>query len=211
MGAGVIGLAVGRALARAGHETLIVEAANTFGTGVSSRNSEVIHAGIYYPQGSLKAELCVRGRGMLYAYCEQRDVRYRRCGKLIVATQPSERAQLEQIAHAAHRNGVDDLRMLEAHEALRLEPALRCVAALMSPSTGVIDSHGYMLSLLTDAENAGASLAVLSCIERLHLGARGAELYLQDEAQPVFRARWIIKCASLQAPALAIRMDGFPS
>jgi L-2-hydroxyglutarate oxidase LhgO len=162
IGAGVIGLAVARALAAQGREVLILEAENAFGTGISARNSEVIHAGIYYPAGSLKARFCVTGRALLYDYCAERGIAHRRCGKLIVATNEAQREQLARIAAGATANGVDDLRRLTRDEARALEPALECTAALLSPSTGIIDSHGLMLSLLGDAERNGAILAVNS-------------------------------------------------
>ncbi|HRP98316.1 MAG TPA: FAD-dependent oxidoreductase, partial [Rhodocyclaceae bacterium] len=160
IGAGVIGLACARALARAGREVLIVEADTRFGSGISSRNSEVIHAGLYYPPGSLKARLCVRGRTLLYDYCAARAIAHRRCGKLVVATAPAQLGELEAIAARARANGVDDVVLLDAGEAQALEPALACVAALHSPSTGIIDSHALMLALLGDAERAGATLVV---------------------------------------------------
>ena len=147
-GAGVVGLAIARAFAMAGREVFIVEAEAAIGTQTSSRNSEVIHAGIYYPRDSLKARLCVRGRQQLYRYLQAESIEYRRCGKLIVATEESQLASLEQIAAHARANGVDDIVWLDGREAQALEPALRAVAALHSPSTGIVDSHGYMLSLL---------------------------------------------------------------
>jgi L-2-hydroxyglutarate oxidase LhgO len=156
-GAGVVGLAIARALARRGREVLILEAADAFGTGTSSRNSEVIHAGIYYPQGSLKARLCVTGRDLLYAYCQEHGVPFRRCGKLIVATTEAQLADLDKIRAAAHANGVA-LNLLPGPEARAMEPELRCSGALLSPETGIIDSHAYMLSLLGEAEQHGATL-----------------------------------------------------
>lgn len=140
VGAGVVGLAVARALALQGREVLLLEAANAIGTETSSRNSEVIHAGIYYPQGSLKARLCVRGKAMLYDYCGARGLPHSRCGKLIVATSEQQRAQLEGIRQRAAANGVQDLQWLTRDEARALEPELECVAALLSPSTGIVDS-----------------------------------------------------------------------
>ena len=156
VGAGVVGLAIGRALAMSGREVMIVEAAEGIGTGTSARNSEVIHAGIYYPKGSLKARLCVKGKQMLYAYCKERGVGHQQLGKLIVATSESENAMLAQIRQKAHDNGVTDLEMLTAAQAQSLEPALSCTAALISPSTGIVDSHGLMLAYQGDAEHAGA-------------------------------------------------------
>ena len=144
IGAGVVGLAVGRALALSGREVLVLESENAIGTGTSSRNSEVIHAGIYYPAGSLKARLCVQGKQMLYAYCAERGVAHQRLGKLIVATSPEQVLALDGIMAKAAANGVHDLQKLTAAQAQALEPALACQAALLSPSTGVVDSHGLM-------------------------------------------------------------------
>ena len=158
VGAGVVGLAIARALAQSGREVMVVEAAEGIGTGTSARNSEVIHAGIYYPAGSLKARLCVEGRQMLYAYCDERGVAYKRLGKLIVATHATPDAQLAAIVKAASDNGVHDLKPLSKAEIAMLEPDLFTTQGLLSPSTGIIDSHQYMLALLGDAESAGASL-----------------------------------------------------
>src|SRR3954452_7239254 len=159
IGAGVIGLAVARRLAQAGREVIILEDAEAIGTVTSSRNSEVIHAGIYYPAGSLMARMCVAGKRALYEYCRDHGVPHRNCGKLIVATTPSETAKLQSIRAHAEANGVDDLQLLTGEAARALEPALNCDAALLSPSTGIIDSHAYMLALRGDAEEAGAAYA----------------------------------------------------
>ena len=158
IGAGVVGLAVGRALARRGREVLVLEATSAIGTGISSRNSEVIHAGIYYPPGSAKARLCVEGRRRLYEYCEAHGVSFRRCGKLIVATEETQLPALKAIEQKARRNGVDDLRWLSSAEAQRLEPALSCVGALLSPSTGILDTHAFMLSLQGEIEAGGGTV-----------------------------------------------------
>lgn len=159
IGAGVVGLAVARSLARRGREVLVLEAEDAIGTGISSRNSEVIHAGIYYPPGSAKARLCVEGRRKLYEYCESRGVPFRRCGKLIVATDEAQLPKLRTIRDTARANGVEDLEWLEADEARRLEPDLRCAGALLSPSTGILDTHAFMLSLQGEIEaNGGAVL-----------------------------------------------------
>ena len=155
IGAGVIGLACARALARAGHETIILERHAHFGSEISARNSEVVHAGIYYPQGSLKANLCVAGRKLLYAFCEDYNIPYKNCGKLIVANSSQQGEKLASINLRAKNNGVTDLRHLTATEAQKIEPALNCVSALLSPSTGIISSHDYMLALLGDAELLG--------------------------------------------------------
>ncbi|MFG6428399.1 NAD(P)/FAD-dependent oxidoreductase [Roseateles sp. LYH14W] len=162
IGAGVVGLAVARELAQRGREVIIIETAGAVGTGISSRNSEVIHAGLYDVGGSLKARLCVRGKALLYGYCEARGIAHRRCGKLVVATRPEDLPRLEQIAARGASNGVDDLRLLDAADTLALEPALRATGALLSPSSGIVDSHGLMTALLGDAEAAGATLALAS-------------------------------------------------
>ena len=206
VGAGVVGLAVARALALRGRDVLVLEAANAFGTGTSSRNSEVIHAGIYYAPGSLKARLCVQGRALLYDYCQARGISHRRCGKLLVATDLAQVAQLQGIADQALRNGVTDLAFLSADEARQLEPELRCHAALLSPSTGIIDSHGLMLALLGDLENAGGVLALNSPLASARVGPSGLELQAADGTR--LRAKTVINAAGLQAPALAARFDG---
>ena len=162
IGAGLVGLAVARALATAGREVVILEAEDAIGTHTSSRNSEVIHAGIYYPRGSLKARACVEGRERLYGYCTERGVPHRRCGKLIVATDAAQVEELEGIRQKAHANGVTDVVRVSPAQARAMEPELQCVAALHSPSTGIIDSHLLMLAFLSDAERAGAMLALKS-------------------------------------------------
>ncbi len=173
IGAGVVGLAVARALARTGREVVILEAEALIGSRTSARNSEVIHAGIYYPKGSLKARLCVAGRHALYAYCAERHIPHRRCGKLIVATDEAEIAKLPAIAAAAAANGVADMRPVTAAEAREMEPEVSCTAALHSPSTGIVDSHALMLSLLGDAEEAGAMLALNTPVLSLARDSRG--------------------------------------
>jgi L-2-hydroxyglutarate oxidase LhgO len=209
IGAGVIGLAVARELASEGRETLILEADRRFGTGASSRNSEVIHAGIYYRQGSLKARLCVEGRDRLYAYCSERGIAHRRCGKLIVATEPGQLPGLEAIAAAAAANGVS-LGALSREAARALEPALACCAALHSPLTGIIDSHAYMLALLADAERAGATLASDSTVTRVVIGEPGIAIGVNG-LDPALRTRLLINCAGVHAPAVARRFEGFPA
>ncbi len=160
VGAGVVGLAVGRALAMEGLETLVLDQESRYGEGVSSRNSEVIHAGIYYPKNSLKAELCVKGKHLLYEYCEQRSIRYERLGKLIVATSQDEEADLDQILEKARGNGVDDLTFVSSTQLSKEEPAVKASLALLSPSTGIVNSHDLMTALLGDLESAGGSLVV---------------------------------------------------
>ncbi|MCF8199183.1 MAG: NAD(P)/FAD-dependent oxidoreductase [Sulfuritalea sp.] len=210
IGAGVIGLAVARQLAARGREVLILEAENDFGTGISARNSEVIHAGIYYPAASLKARLCVAGRHMLYAYCIERGIEHRRCGKLIVASREENRSQLERIAAGARDNGVDDLELLSRGQARQLEPALECTAALLSPSTGIVDSHALMLSLLGDAERDGAVLAVNSPVISGERVADGIVLTIAGNAgEPMpLLARTVVNCAGLGAQGFARAVKG---
>jgi L-2-hydroxyglutarate oxidase LhgO len=211
IGAGVIGLAVARRLAADGRDVLILESESAFGTGISARNSEVIHAGIYYAAGSLKARLCVAGRGMLYAYCEERGISHRRCGKLIVATREQQRAQLDRIAAGARANGVDDLRFLSRTEARALEPALECTAALLSPSTGIIDSHALMLSLLGDAERNGAVLALNSPVAGGEIVDGGIVLNVKVGAsETAILARTVVNCAGLGAQGIARHLRGLP-
>ena len=173
IGAGVVGLAVARRLAQAGREVIVLEREEMIGTATSSRNSEVIHAGIYYPSGSLKAQSCVAGKHQLYAYCAEHGVPHRRCGKLIVATTEAQQATLEQIRAKAAANGVSDLEWLAPAEVAELEPEVFCTAALLSPSTGIIDSHGLMLAYQGDAEDHGAMLAFGAPVERGRVGEDG--------------------------------------
>ncbi|NP_001143666.2 L-2-hydroxyglutarate dehydrogenase, mitochondrial [Zea mays] len=183
VGAGVVGLAAARALAMAGREVVVVEAAPSFGTGTSSRNSEVIHAGIYYPPRSLKARLCVRGKEMLYKYCEERGVAHKRISKLIVATGAAEVPKLDMLLRNAKENGVDDLQLMEGSEAMEMEPELRCLKALLSPSTGIIDSHSLMLSLLADAENLGTTISYNTSVISGHVGSNGLELHVCESKE----------------------------
>ncbi len=206
VGAGVVGLAVARALALAGHEVLVLEAAPGIGTGISSRNSEVIHAGIYYAAGSLKARLCVRGKALLYDYCASHGVGHRRCGKLIVATGTEQAAQLQGIASRAQANGVTDLRWMSAQQAQGMEPQLHCVAALHSPSTGIVDSHGLMLSLQGELESASGMVAFNSPLERVRIAPNAMELIAADGTR--VHARKLVNAAGLAAVALAQRFDG---
>jgi L-2-hydroxyglutarate oxidase LhgO len=209
VGAGVVGLAVARELALRGREVLILEAAERFGTGASSRNSEVIHAGIYYPRGSLKARLCVAGRERLYDFCRQRGIVHRRCGKLIVAASEPQLAALTEIAAAAHTNGVQ-LTSLSRAQALALEPELACAGALLSPLTGIIDSHAYMLALLGEAENHGATLVCASAVTRLIPAGESIRIGVNG-GPPSLRARTLVNCGGVQAPAVARLIEGFPA
>ena len=208
IGAGAVGLAIARALALRGREVLILEAAERFGSGVSSRNSEVIHAGIYYPRGSLKARLCVAGRDRLYEFCRQHGVAHRRCGKLILASSESELPELERIRAAALANGVELLPLGRA-EALALEPELRCAAALHSPLTGILDAHAYMLALLGQAESRGALLSCDSAVTGLALQADGFGIAVNG-APVSLHARALVNSAGLSAPAVARLIEGFP-
>jgi L-2-hydroxyglutarate oxidase LhgO len=206
VGAGVVGLAVARALALQGRDVMVLEAADAIGTGTSSRNSEVIHAGLYYPTGSLKARLCVQGREMLYAYCAERSVPHRRCGKLLVATSPVQLAGLESIKARAQANGVRDLQWLSREEARAMEPALECVAALYSPSTGIVDSHSLMLALQGDLEHAGGLVALNSPLALAQCAPDA--IYLEAEDGTRLVARTVINAAGLYAPALAACFEG---
>jgi L-2-hydroxyglutarate oxidase LhgO len=206
IGAGVVGLAVARALALKGREVMVLESENGIGTGTSSRNSEVIHAGIYYPQGSLKAQLCVRGRVLLYAYCAERGVGHSRCGKLIVATSAAQLAQLEGIRAKAAANGVGDLVLLSREEAVAMEPNLSCVAALHSPGTGIVDSHALMLALQGDLENAGGMVVLNSPLLHAVCSPDGILLIAVDGSRLL--ARTVVNAAGLLAPHLASRFEG---
>jgi L-2-hydroxyglutarate oxidase LhgO len=208
VGAGVVGLAIARALALAGREVVIVEAENAIGTHTSSRNSEVIHAGLYYPRGSLKARSCVEGRKRLYEYCESHGLPHRRCGKLIVATHEDQLPALEDIRKKAHENGVGDVVEIPAGEAMRMEPALRCVGALHSPSTGIVDSHALMLAYLGDAQAAGAMLALKSPLKKVLL-ENGVFRVHAEEIQ--IQAQFLVNSAGIRAPSVARLMAGFPA
>jgi len=210
IGAGVVGLAVGRELALQGLEVMVLESENAIGTGTSSRNSEVIHAGIYYPAGSLKSRLCVQGKQMLYDYCAERGVAHQRLGKLIVATSPEQVAQLAGIQAKAAANGVHDLHQISAAEARALEPALQCEAALLSPSTGIVDSHGLMLALQGDLENAGGLLALCSPVQSIGVGQGTSShpLRVSTEDGTELAARFVVNAAGLNAVALANRIEG---
>jgi L-2-hydroxyglutarate oxidase LhgO len=204
IGAGAVGLACARALARAGKEVIILERNNDFGLETSARNSEVIHAGIYYPAGSLKAKMCVSGRKKLYAFCDEYGVEYSRCGKLIVATTKDQLNDLQKIKARALANGVDDLQLLSASEAIALEPHLHCEGALLSPSTGIINSRAYMLALLGDAEHHGASLALNSTVQRIESTPQGLLLtVLCDGVEESLLAETVLNAAGHQAIALA--------
>jgi len=201
IGAGVVGLAIARAIALGGREVLVLEAANAIGTGTSSRNSEVIHAGIYYPQGSLKARMCVEGRAMLYAYCARRGIDHRRCGKLIVATADTQTGQLARIAQKARLNGVLDLALLTQNQVAELEPDLSCVAALLSPSTGIVSSHALMLSLQGDLENAGGVVVLNSPVALINKAQDAMNIEMVDGT--VIAVKTLINAAGHGAIGLA--------
>lgn len=206
IGAGVVGLAIARELALRGREVLVLEAAAAIGTGTSSRNSEVVHAGIYYPKGSLKASLCVRGKALLYAYCEQRGVGHRRCGKLIVATTRAQATLLASMRAAALANGVAELEPLSRAQAQVLEPHLACESALYSPTTGIVDSHALMLALQGDLEHAGGVVALNSPLASAECRPDGIQLRAADGTE--IAASMVVNSAGLHAPALARNFSG---
>ena len=210
VGAGVVGLAIARQLACAGREVLVLDAEGGIGTITSSRNSEVIHAGIYYPHNSLMARLCVAGRRALYAYCSEHGISHHNCGKLIVATNGAETERLAAIRQHAARNGVEDLRVLSAAEAQHLEPALTCTSALLSPSTGIVDSHGYMLALRGEAEAAGASFAFRAPLEAAAATKQGFTLDVGGADPLTFGCKVLINASGLNATAVARKISGMP-
>jgi L-2-hydroxyglutarate oxidase LhgO len=210
VGAGVVGLAVARALALAGREVIVLEAAESIGTETSSRNSEVIHAGIYYPKGSLMARTCVEGRRKLYAYCAEHGVPHRNCGKLIVATNAQESELLASIKDRAEANGVEGMQLLSGNAATQLEPNLHCTAALLSPATGIVDSHSYMLALQGDAEEHGAMLAFHSPVLKGRATDDGIDIEVGGAEPMTVCARTLVNSAGLHAPSLARTIAGMP-
>jgi L-2-hydroxyglutarate oxidase LhgO len=211
VGAGVVGLAIARTLALAGREVIVIEAAEGIGTETSSRNSEVIHAGIYYPKDSRMARTCVAGRRLLYAYCADHGVPHRNCGKLIVATNEDESVRLAEIKRRAEANGVEGMRLVSAAEARELEPNLQCTAALLSPATGIVDSHSYMLALQGDAESQGAMFAFRSPFTQGRATEEGIELEVGGSEPMRLRCRLLVNSAGLHAPMLAHKITGMPS
>jgi len=207
VGAGVVGLAIGRALALAGREPIIVETEKQIGMITSSRNSEVIHAGLYYPEGSLKASLCVRGKALLYDFCEARGIPHRRCGKIIIATSPGELGGMDKIIAAAQAADVNDLQHLDRADLHRLEPALNGVAGLLSPSTGIIDSHALMLALQGEAEANGAQVALASPIKSIASTPEGITITMVGDDEPSLRTPLLINAAGLGAQPLAHTME----
>jgi L-2-hydroxyglutarate oxidase LhgO len=208
IGAGVVGLALARHLAMLGREVVLLEAEDRIGTGISSRNSEVIHAGIYYPKDSLKARLCVAGNRALYAFCTDHGVHHRRCSKLIVATDASQVAPLHQLRGRAETNGVADLLWLEAAEARALEPRIHCHAALLSPSTGILDSHGLMRALCIEAEAHGAAVVLRSPVQGGRSLRGGLEIDVGGDEPMTLLADQVFNCAGLGALALARTFEG---
>lgn len=207
-GAGVVGLAIGRRLALEGLEVAVLDAEEHIGAHASSRNSEVIHAGIYYPPGSLKARLCVAGKLALYEYCKAKGIAHSNIGKLIVATEASEQSKLESIDQRARANGVDDLRWLDASEVAAMEPQVRATAALLSPSTGIIDSHEYMVSLQGDIEDAGGAVVLRSGITDVEMAGDDFEVTIDGETGVT--CRMFVNAAGLWAPDLARKIDAGP-
>ncbi|RTL51790.1 MAG: NAD(P)/FAD-dependent oxidoreductase [Bradyrhizobiaceae bacterium] len=211
VGAGVVGLAIARRLALAGRDVIVLEGESSIGSGTSSRNSEVIHAGIYYAQGSLMARLCVAGKLALYDFCASRGVPYRRCGKLIVATSEEDEDRLKAIGARAEANGVDDLQVLAAEDVQALEPDLDCTRALLSPSTGIIDSHAYMLALRGDAEAAGAAFAFHAPLLGARVTPDGFMINVGGEAPMTLACYLLVNAAGLYATNVARTIEGLPA
>jgi L-2-hydroxyglutarate oxidase LhgO len=210
VGAGVVGLAIARALAMAGREVVVLEAEGHIAAHQSSRNSEVVHAGIYYPPGSNKARLCIAGKEKLYAYCAEKGVGARAVGKLVVATSEGQVARLEAIRANAHACGMPHIDMIPAGDARRMEPALSCVAALWSPTSGIVDSHAYMLALIGDAEAHGALTVFHAPVERAVIETTGMRLFVGGAAPTEIRCRLLVNCGGVFAPKLARSIEGYP-
>lgn len=210
IGAGVVGLAVARALALAGREVVVAEAESSIGTQTSARNSEVIHAGIYYPPGSLKARMCVRGRELLYAHAGERGLPHKACGKLIVATSQSQLPALDTIAARALASGVTDVRRIDVNEARAIEPEVTCVAALHSPSTGIVDSHAFMLSLQGELEANGGSIAFNTPITGWSCMGESFSVTFGGDDPATYSVRTVINSAGHGAPRLLRQLGGFP-
>jgi L-2-hydroxyglutarate oxidase LhgO len=211
VGAGVVGLGIARAAARAGHDVIIAEAADAIGTGTSSRNSEVIHAGIYYPPGSIRAEQCPRGRRALYAYCESHGINHRKTGKFVVATRDAEIAKVESIHAQSIANGVEGVRMMTRAEAQGFEPQLACVAAMNSPETGIVDSHGLMLALQGEVEDHGGAIAFNTPVERLVPTQAGWDVHYGGAEPGILSVDAVINSAGHGAQRLARATEGYPA
>ena len=207
IGAGVVGLAVAAALAKNGREVIVLEQHELIGSETSSRNSEVIHAGIYYPTNSLKARFCVRGKQLLYDYCASHGIEHRRCGKIIVAANESQRSTVEQYIPKAAANGVTDLYWIDEAELAALEPEVRGIGAVVSPSTGIVDSHGLMLSLQGEMEASGGVLALASAVKSIESLGTGSAVHGDGFS---IAADWVINCAGLTAPDLSAGLAGVP-
>ena len=207
IGAGIVGLAVARELAMRGKEVIVLESENAIGTGTSSRNSEVIHAGIYYEPGSLKSKVCVEGKKRLYQYCDEHSVSYKNCGKLIVATEEAQLSTLKSIQAKAEANGVP-LDLIRANEAIAMEPELFCVGALFSPTTGIVDTHGLMLAYQGDAEDHGTMIAFMSPVEGAQVDGNGVLLSVGGDMPMKLQCDQVVNSAGLFAPALARKFDG---
>ncbi|EOY08779.1 FAD-dependent oxidoreductase family protein isoform 4 [Theobroma cacao] len=221
IGAGIVGVAVARELSLKGKEVLVLDSAPTFGTATSSRNSEVIHAGIYYPSNSLKARFCVRGRNLLYQYCSQHGIPHKQIGKLIVATGASDIPKLNHLLNRGIQNGVEGLRMLDASEAITMEPELQCVKALLSPSSGIVDTHSLMLSLVAEAETKGTTFSYNTTVVGGHLEENQMALHVSESKslgnwdgstplQPdlILSPKFVVNSSGLSASALAKRFHG---
>ena len=210
IGAGVVGLAIAREAALKGHDVIVAEAADAIGTGISSRNSEVVHAGMYYPSGSLRARHCRRGNSMLYDFCTAHGVPHRRCGKLIVATNDAERSRLEAIHQQGIANEVEGLELIGGNAARDLEPELICIAALVSPTTGIIDGHAYMLALQGDLETHGGVIAFETPVEKLAPMLNGWRVHFGGREPGSLDVDAVINSAGLSAQAVARNIEGYP-
>jgi L-2-hydroxyglutarate oxidase LhgO len=211
VGAGVVGLAIAREAALAGHEVIVAEAETHIGTGISSRNSEVIHAGIYYPTGSLRERHCASSRRMLYEFCTSHGVPHKKLGKLVVAGRDADIPTLEKLLAQAARNGVEGLQMLDGAEAIRMEPALACAAAFHSPETGIVDSHRFMLALQGDMADAGGVLALSTPVERLTFTRAGWEARFAGREPGSLVIDAVVNAAGHGAQKLARATEGYPA
>src|ERR1700735_2706448 len=210
VGAGAVGLAIARTAALRGHDVIVAEATGGIGNGVSSRNSEVVHAGIYYPTASLRARHCVRGRRMLYEFCTSHGVAFNKCGKLIVATDQAELAKVETLLAQGQTNGVEGLEIIGGNAARALEPELACIGALSSPESGIIDSHGYMLALWGELEDRGGSIAFETPVERMSRAAPHWQVQFGGRDAGIMAFDAVVNSAGLGAQALARRIEGYP-
>jgi L-2-hydroxyglutarate oxidase LhgO len=208
VGAGIVGLACARHIAKAGFSTLVIEREDSFGTGTSSRNSEVIHAGLYYRPGSLKATMCRSGRDMLYEYCASHQIPHRQVGKWIVATDATQEDRLQAIGRNAKANGCDEVRWVEKAEVVRTEPALRAINVLSSPRTGIVDSHSLMLSLLGGLEDAGGNVVYKTSIKSVCAKDNGFSIHLDDEEGTCIRSNRLLNASGLRATEFAKCIEG---